>query len=357
MRVAPAGPAVDIETIESGLTIPWDLVFLPDGSMLFNELAGQTYLRSASGVRTRVRMNQSDVSLADAGGLRGMTIDPAFATNRLFYTCQSHLDPATSLQQDVRVVRWRLTASGKRATRVGAPVVAGIPLGEDHSGCRIRFGNDGMLYVGTGDGGVGTNPQSLNSLGGKILRVNADGTVPADNPYAAGGGRAAYVWNKGHRNIQGLARRPGTDQMWSVEHGPDRDDEVNLVLRKANYGWNPVPGYNQDVPMTDLTTFPNATEAAWSSGVPTLATSGATFLKSPSWRAWNGALAVGLLKDMGVMILTIGANDVVTGQTQIPELDDTYGRIRTAQLGPLNTLYLTTSNGRGTDLVLKVTPR
>ncbi len=111
------------------------------------------------------------------------------------------------------------------------------------------------------------------------------------------------MWNYGHRNIQGLAQRPGTNEMWSVEHGTDRDDEVNLVVRGANYGWDPIPGYNEATPMTDLVKFPSGARAMWSSGFPTVATSGAAFLTDPRWGAWRGALAVALLKDQGISLM------------------------------------------------------
>ena len=201
----------------------------------------------------------------------------------------------------MRVLRWRLT-SDTTAVSDGAPVVTGIPLSSGrHSGCRLRFGTDGYLYVGTGDAAVGTNPQNLASLGGKVLRVGWDGSIPADNPFVARGGNARYVFNYGHRNVQGLALRPGTNELWTAEHGTDRDDEVNLVVRGANYGWDPVPGYDESTPMTDLTKFPSATPAMWSSGFPTVATSGAAFLTDPRWGAWRGSLAVALLKGQGVL--------------------------------------------------------
>ena len=175
---------------------------------------------------------------------------------------------STGAALDVRVLRWRLT-SDTTAVSDGAPVVTGIPLSSGrHSGCRLRFGTDGYLYVGTGDAAIGTNPQNLASLGGKVLRVGWDGSIPADNPFVARGGNARYVFNYGHRNVQGLALRPGTNELWTAEHGTDRDDEVNVVVRGANYGWDPVPGYDESTPMTDLTKFPSATTGDVELGLP-----------------------------------------------------------------------------------------
>src|SRR5207342_3595002 len=160
-------------------------------------------------------------------GLMGITADPGFATSRTYYTCQAYKGSGTS-PIDIGVLRWHLADDSASATRQGT-VVTGLPITSGrHGGCRLRFAPDGTLHIGTGDAATGTNPQNLDSLGGKTLRVNAgDGSAPSDNPFASSGGNRALVWTYGHRNVQGLAVRPGTSQMWNAEHGTDRDDEVN----------------------------------------------------------------------------------------------------------------------------------
>ena len=351
--------ALHVQTVQTGLDIPWDLTFLSPTQYLLTERTGRLWLGStvAATPLKRVAANLSDLTDTTEVGLLGIVADPAFAANRLFYTCQSHRSPS-----EMRVVRWRLSASGTQATRVGAPVIAGIPLGPMHAGCRVLVDGGGKLFVTTGDSADGRAPQNLDNLGGKILRVNRDGTIPSDNPYAASVTRKRrYVWNWGHRNPQGLAMRPGTAQMFSAEHGPDRDDEVNRVLRKRNYGWDPVfadgsPGYNQNVPMTNLVKFPNAIPAVWSSGFPTLAPSGIEFTSGRKWGTYDGALLMALLKDTGVLALTLDAAGNVVATAQVPELNDTYGRIRTIRRAPDGSLYVLTSNGGGTDVVLRVTP-
>ncbi len=257
----------------------------------------------------------------------------------------------------MRVLRWRLT-SDTTAVSAGTPVVTGIPVTSGrHSGCRLRFGSDRLLYVGTGDAAVGTNPQSLSSLGGKVLRVRSDGTIPTDNPFYSRGGNARYVWGYGHRNVQGLAQRPGTSEMWSAEHGSSRDDEINLAVRGANYGWDPVPGYDESTSMTDLTKFPSARQAAWSSGYPTVATSGATFLTGPAWGEWQGALAVGLLKGEGIYLMRFRPSPTtgnVATTVRLPQAQG-FGRIRAAQQGPDGALWFTTSNGTD-DRIVRIAP-
>lgn len=353
---AQAAPSVQVTTVVSGLSHPWDITWVGD-LLLYDLRAGQVWSKRGSNPPRRVDITGfPSIHAVGEGGLLGMVADPGAATNGRFYTCQAVRDSAGN-PLDVRVLRWRLT-SDTTATSDGAPVVTGIPLTSGrHSGCRLRFGADGFLHVGTGDAAVGTHPQDLSSLGGKVLRVGADGSVPPDNPYVARGGAARFVLTSGHRNIQGLALRPGTSELWSVEHGTSRDDEVNLVVRGANYGWDPVPGYDESRPMTDLVKFPSARTAMWSSGSPTIATSGATFLTDPRWGAWRGALAVALLKDEGVALMrmhpTPGPSRVVE-RTALPQAEG-LGRIRTAQQGPDGALWLTTSNGSN-DRIVRIAP-
>jgi hypothetical protein len=165
------------------------------------------------------------------------------------------------------------------------------------------------------------------------------------------------VWNYGHRNVQGLALRPGTNEMWTAEHGPDRDDEVNLVVRGANYGWDPVPGYNEATPMTDLTKFPSARTAMWSSGFPTVATSGAAFLSDARWGAWRGALAVALLKGQGILLMRMNPTPGPSRVVAVARLAQAegFGRIRSLMQGPDGALWFTTSNGTN-DRIVRIAP-
>ncbi|CAA9306219.1 MAG: PQQ-dependent oxidoreductase, gdhB family [uncultured Friedmanniella sp.] len=348
-EVAEAAPSLRYTTVVSGLTIPWDLTWVGP-VMLFNERDGSLFSKRAGAGPRRVSFPLPRPYLNSEGGLLGMVADPKAATNKLFYTCST-----SASARDVRVLRWRLTAD-TRAVAVGKPLVTGIPLTSGrHTGCRLRFSQKGVLYIGTGDAAVGTNPQKKSSLGGKVLRVYSNGTVPKTNPFYASGGKARYVWNYGHRNIQGLAVRPSSGRLFTAEHGSYRDDEVNAVRKGANYGWNPVPGYDESVPMTNRRTYPKAVRAVWSSGTPTVATSGLTFLSGKRWETWNGALAVAELKGEDIRLLFLDRDGDVTSTRTVPGADR-FGRIRTLQQGPDGLLYLTTSNGGGQDRIVRVTP-
>jgi glucose/arabinose dehydrogenase len=306
--------------------------------LLFTERPGRIKVRLGDGTVRLLADLSGELFVSGETGLLGMAIDPGFASNRTLYTCQTNASP-----REVRVVRWTVDAGFTSLTRTANPLVGGIPsTASFHNGCRPRFGADGALYVGTGDSGQGPAPQSDASRGGKVLRVD-----PASG--------ATTVFTKGHRNVQGLALRPGTSQLFSVEHGPDVDDEVNLLRAGANAGWDPNRNgsYDQSVPMTDTVKFPGALRAVWSSGSPTLATSGATFVTGSAWGSWDGALVVACLKASRLQVFTLDGAGNVTSSTAA--LTNQFGRLRTPVQGPDGALYVTTSNGSN-DRILRLTP-
>lgn len=335
-----AAPSLNVTTVASGLSIPWDLAFTPDGAMLITERGGN--LRALVNGQLRTVGRVPNVSANGEGGLLGMALAPDFASSRQVYLCHN-------TSSDVRVVRYTIAGDYGSLAHAG-DVVTGMPTsGGRHSGCRPRFGPDGFLWIGTGDAAQGTNPQNDNSLGGKVLRVVA--TTGAAAPGNATGTR---VFTKGHRNVQGLAFRPGSGTPYSAEHGPDRDDEINRLVNGGNYGWNPVPGYNEQVPMTDTQEFPNAVPAVWSSGSPTVATSGIEFLTGSQWRGWTGALAVACLRGQRLLVMHLdeGGGSVTSTVTTLTN----FGRLRTPVLGPDGNLYVTTANGGGADVIIRVSP-
>jgi glucose/arabinose dehydrogenase len=356
---APSASGLTVAVVVDGLDHPWDVAQAPDGTLLVDERAGGLTAVLPGGAVREVRADFADLFAAGETGLMGLVLDPAFDRNRRFYTCQGHQGTGGA---SVAVVARTVAADWSAAERVADPLVGGIPVNETsgrHGGCRLRFAADGALLVGTGDTTRGDAPQELGSPAGKVLRVDpATGRPAAGNPFADRGGPAAAVWTYGHRNVQGLAVQPGTGRVFAAEHGPTRDDEVNLLRPGANYGWAPDGGggaYDESVPMTDPA-IPGAVPALWSSGLPTLATSGATFLDGEQWGDLDGVLLVGLLKDRGVLALRLGADGTVVDEFRLAELDDRFGRIRSVQQGADGALYVTTDNG-GDDRLLRVTPR
>jgi glucose/arabinose dehydrogenase len=289
----------------------------------------------------------ADVKNQGEGGLMGLAVDPLFSSNRFIYTCMASSISGTN---DVRVVRWTVNA-GYTALTNRLDIITGIPWSTGrHSGCRPRFGPDGYLWVGTGDAAVGTNPQNKQSLGGKVLRVDRNGAGAPGNP---GGEFLPQIYTYGHRNVQGIAFRPSDGAAFSVEHGTGCDDEVNRLVAGGNYGWDPVPGYDETRPMTDLVKFPTAVPPVWSSGCPTIAPSGATFVNGPiAWNGWNNQLAMAVLKGTELRVLgTYDGND--QPESQWVRIED-QGRLRSVVQGPDGSLYIAQDANLGK--ILKVTP-
>jgi len=343
-------PALRVETVIGGLDHPWDLAFTPGGTMLFTERPGA--VSALVGGQRRVLAAPADVVAASEAGMMGLAIAPRFDRNRRIYTCFA--STLGGPNNDVRLVRWKVTRDltalvNRRDIVTGLPVNTSGQLGR-HSGCRPRFGPDGFLWVGTGDAAVGTVPQDPASLGGKVLRLQADGSPAPGNPGAPLDPR---IYTFGHRNVQGLAFRPGSGAAYSVEHGPDRDDEVNRLGAGRNYGWDPVPGYNEAVPMTDTAKFPRARSAIWSSGAPPIAPGGATFLSGRRWGSWDGTLVLAALRGTQLRVLTLGSRGRLTGQATALTGE---GRLRTPVQGPDGNLYLTVDAGGGAGRILRVVP-
>ncbi len=350
-------PRLRVTTVKSGLDIPWDITFLPSGGMLYTQRSRMTIRHRGPGGNDRnVRFNRSGMWASGETGLMSILAARNFAKKRHFLTCQGNNNPNRAGGHDVRVVKWRLRDDARSAAKVRT-IVKGLPANSGrHAGCRIRFGDEGALYIGTGDAAIGTTPQNRRSGGGKVLRVRpASGKPWPGNPYIRAGKvmkRRGYTY--GHRNVQGLALR-SNGQMWSVEHGPDRNDEVNKLRGGGNYGWDPTPGYNENVPMTDFSLPGKQVGARWKSGSSTIATSGSVWLRGKKWRAWNGSLAVAALKDTSLRVMKFRQGKFVRMWTP-PALNGSF-RLRSPVLGPDRNLYVTTANGGGNDRILKVVPR
>ncbi len=288
-------------TIATGLSVPWGIAFLPDGDALVAERDTGRILRIGGG-RRRVAMRVPGVNTgAGEGGLLGLAVSPTYARDRLVY---AYFTSAS----DNRIVRFRL--GGRVQTVLTGLASAGI-----HNGGRIAFGPDGKLYAGVGDAGNTASAQDRNSLNGKILRMNPDGS-------------GARVWSLGHRNVQGLAW-DARGRLWASEFGQNARDEVNLIRRGRNYGWPEVEG----VGPTGRFTNPLVT---WS-----------TSEASPSGAAIIGSnLYVAALRGECVWRIPLRGASLGTPRRM---LSGRYGRIRTVVAAPDGTLWVATSNrdGRG----------
>ncbi|HEV2999831.1 MAG TPA: PQQ-dependent sugar dehydrogenase [Solirubrobacteraceae bacterium] len=300
-------------TVATNLDVPWGIAFLPGGDALVAQRDRGTIVRiSRRTGRKRVVM-RLDVSTGtdSEGGLLGLAVSPSYRRDRFVYAYYT-------TASENRIVRFRL---GGRVR----PLFTGIPRGQHHNGGRLVFGPDGKLYAGTGDAGDRSRAQRLDSEGGKILRLNPDGSVPRDNPF-----RGSLVWSLGHRNVQGLAfDRAG--RLWATEFGQNRVDEVNLIRRGRNYGWPAVEGRGD----TQGGRFTNP-KRTWSTGEA-----------SPSGAAIRGSsLYVAALRGEALWRVPLRGTRTLRPRRL---LHGRYGRLRTVVVAPDGSLWVATSNrdGRG----------
>ena len=372
----PNAPDLKRKAVVTGLNNPWDLAFTPDGKMLVTQRSGAIGVKEHAQVR--VLKDLRDVQLGGNGGLLGLAVDPAFSSNRRIYVClsSSRGDTPTGYNADNRIVRFKVTKNYtglKNRTDIltGIPYGAFFADGSNHNGCRVRFGPDGYLWITTGDAVFGPNPQNHASLSGKVLRIGTDGDPAPGNAgeVLADASFDPRVYTYGHRNVQGIAFRPGTMSAFSAEHGSGRDDEVNQLCAGCNYGRDPVfvdpppppvpppfasPYYNDAAPMTDTTKYPDAVEAVWTSGDPTIAPSGATFIAGPQWKGYNGALVLAVLKDTHLHVLLIDSDGTVGGEDVRMQRGV---RLRSVVEGPNGDLYVATDVADGGGEIWRVSPK
>lgn len=350
-----AAPDLRVRTVVAGLENPWDVKPIGGGGLLVTERDKARLSVVRKGRRSTVRFPSANVWVSGETGLMSLAVDPRFEATRRFWTCQGWTGERGN---DVRVSLWRLSGNERRA-RLVRHVVTGLPTTSGrHGGCRLLLDSGGeALYIGTGDAADPANPRSLTSLGGKVLRVQRRTGAPLpDNPYAdAGNAQQRLVFTFGHRNVQGLAQRPSDGAIVSVEHGPDVDDEVNALSPGADFGWAPGPGYDESVSMTDQSLPGQQTEAIWSSGDPTIATSGAAWTSGSRWGAYSETLAVAALGGERMLFIRF---DEALGQTGVstPPVMRKFGRMRSVTSLANGDLLVTTSNGTD-DRILRVSPR
>ena len=335
---------VKIEVVADNLTIPWSIDWLPDGTILFTERNGNLRV-----IQHGILLEEPILSLGVGGvegGMLGVTVDPKYSENNyiyLYYTYNEFLSTSNKL------VRYQFSNGILVEDKI---LLDKIPGGPFHDGGRIQFGPDEKLYVTTGEAGIPDLSQDLNSLGGKILRINSDGTIPDDNPW-----ENSPVYSIGHRNPQGIDWDE-SGNLFATEHGPSgwrgvAHDEINQIVAGANYGWPEIIGDEEKV---------NLQTPILHSGDDTWAPSGSEFYHEDKIPQWKGKYFVATLRGSHLHMIEFDLeNNSVRSHEKL--FQDEFGRLRDVQTGPDGFLYILTSNqdGRGSpktndDKILKIVP-
>jgi glucose/arabinose dehydrogenase len=321
--------------VSQDLNVPWEMIWGPD-HFLWVTLKSGTVLRVNPQNGQRMAMlNLPDVTVVGESGLLGMALHPQFSQMPFVYLAYTYL--ATGNQLRLKLVRYRYEGGMLTA---GQTLLENIPAGSIHNGCRLAFGPDGKLYMTTGDAGNTSLPQNLNSAAGKVLRLNDDGSRPEDNPFAA----PSLVWTFGHRNAQGLCFGPG-GRLYSSEHGPSSDDEINIIEPARNYGWPNVYGYCNDITELDFCQQNNVKEPirAWT---PTIAPAGMVYYSHSAIPEWQHSLLLVSLnsngRDLRVLKLNEPDGDQIISETVY--FDNVYGRLRAVCTSPDGRVFISTSN-------------
>jgi glucose/arabinose dehydrogenase len=355
---APTLRAADVdfavEEVASGLDLPWSFEFLPDGRMLVTEKNGSFRFVTADGKISEPGKGIPATDTEAQGGLLDVALDPDFASNRIIYWTYAEPRPGGN---GTAVARGRLSA-GERPDVTDVQVIfREMPTikSPGHFGSRIAFAPDGSMFVTLGERYVlpgRAQAQDLNSHFGKLIHINRDGSIPKDNPFKDKVGARPEIWTSGHRNVQGIAFRPGTDQLWTVEHGPRGGDEFNLIEKGGDYGWPTItygmeyegPSVGKGISQQDGMKQP---VYYWD---PVIAPSSLLFYNGDMFPAWKGSAFFGGLSSTKLVRLTM-EGDKVIGEEWL--LADQGQRIRDVKQGPDGAIYLINDEGKIVKLVAK----
>lgn len=335
--------------ITDGLSYPWAVAFLPDGSFLVTEKPGKLLKISPDGKKAEIDGLPAIVARRQ-GGLLDIILDPDFKTNRLIYF--SYVGRGMG-GTSTEVARAALI--GNNLSNLQTIFKAKPKMRSDlHFGSRLLFAPDGTLFITLGERFKMQDAQNLKNHHGALVRINPDGSVPDDNPFTGQKGAKPEIYSYGHRNMQGIALQPGTDTIWTHEHGPQGGDEVNIIRPGVNYGW-PVISYGIDYDgsiITDKTEAPGMAQPVihWT---PSIAPCGMAFYNGDKFPDWRGDLFVGALAGAHLRRLDVEGQEIIEQEVLLTDLEE---RIRDVRAGPDGYLYILTDSHDGKLIRLEPLP-
>ncbi len=348
--------AMSHTVVAEGLEHPWGLAQLPDGRWLVTEKPGRMRIVTGQGTIGEPVQGLPAVDARGQGGLLDVVIGPDFANDRMIYW--SYSEPRDG-GNATSVARGKLSGAGNRVEDVQV-IFRALPVydGDKHFGSSLAFAPDGKLFITLGDRSdrpMRPQAQDLSSHMGKTIRINADGSVPQDNPFVGREGARPEIWSLGHRNVQGIAVQPGTGAVWTIEHGTRGGDEVNLDKAGLNYGW-PDAAYGVEYAGGAINagaTQKEGTEQPVYYWDPVIAPGGATFYQGAMFPRWEGNLLVAGLAGQHIARLVI-ENDRVVGEERL--LTDLGARVRDVAVSPDGAVWAITDEEDGKLVRLAATP-
>lgn len=340
----------EVETVAEGLEVPWGFAFLPSGDLLFTERPGRVRLIENGKLRAEPIFTVPDVEPSSESGLMDISLHPRFSKNKFVYLAYAYNEDG----KHVKIVRYTYNNRSLKEDKI---IIKKIPAAPNHAGTRCRFGPDGKLYITTGDATDWKLAQKTESLAGKTLRLNGDGSIPEDNPFFKNSSYRPEIWTIGHRNAQGLAWQPGTNLMFQTSHGPSYfegkgggGDEVNIVEAGKNYGWAEI-SHNEKREGMESPLLEYSPACAPASGM---------FYNGEKFPEFKGNFFFGCLRGTRIIRVKLDGRKVI-GQENL--LAGNFGRIREMAEGPNGYIYFSTSNqdGRGRaaandDRILRIVP-
>lgn len=328
---------INHRVLTESLSFPWEILWGPDNFIWMTEKGGKiSRVNPANGAVTPV-FTIAEVKSQNEGGLLGMALHPSFSANPHVYVVYNY-DKAGSYRE--KIVRFTYNGSSLTSPLI---ILDDIEASSIHNGSRLLISPDLKLFITTGDASNTSLSQNSNSLNGKILRLNLDGTIPSDNPSAS-----SAIWSKGHRNAQGLVFAGNV--LFSSEHGPDIEDEINIIEKGRNYGWPDVRGLCNESGEQSFCSTNNVKESI-KSWTPTIATCGIDFYDRDLIPQWKNSLLMATLKDSRLIQLKL--NDARTAISETTDFfTNAYGRMRDVCISPEGKVFICTSNGSNDKIVV-----